>query len=538
MKVNTSVWILLISIFGALLYFQTATYGYSGDDGIYAYFNRVTIKGLENWTELFQYGSMNFIQINPSNTSIYRPLTLLTFAIEHQIFGEFDAQNGHIFNISLYFILLLLIGFLLSDLAQRRNLPNWVPLLILLVYAAHPIHTEVVASVKSRDTLLSGVFAFSSILIWVKNSRKPAIGKWILILGLFFLSLLSKEESIPLVALVGLISWFFLKNNLNQSFRVVLPFLIPLAVYMGIRAIYLDSASQSVYGSIVNSVMYSASGLDWISTNFYIYLQYIKLLFFPHPLSWDYSFSQIEVQTFANPWVWLSMAVFVGLGYVAYIGFKERSLYSFGILFYLTSFSIFANLIPSLIIGSNLGERFMFTPSLAFSFLVVYGLYELGKKKWQAKDFTLALTVLVPVCLAFSWKTIDRSQVWENNMTLSASGVEDAPKSWRTHIMYAEELRLKGKEIEKTSPDSAKPYFEKAIGHYDRGFEILGPINPVPQYYATLAEALLGYGDSTRAEEVLQISITKAPKIHYGWFKLAFFEYGKGNYEKGAGNGL
>ena len=83
MKLKPIFWILLISFLGAALYFQTYNYGYSGDDGIYAYFNRVTQNGLEEWTELFKYGSMNFISINPVNTSIYRPFTLLTFAIEN-----------------------------------------------------------------------------------------------------------------------------------------------------------------------------------------------------------------------------------------------------------------------------------------------------------------------------------------------------------------------------------------------------------------------------------------------------------------------
>ncbi|TDQ16515.1 tetratricopeptide repeat protein [Algoriphagus boseongensis] len=532
MKFKNQYWVILIALFGALLYLQTIPYGYSGDDGIYTYFNRVTQLGTEKWTELFQFGSMNFIEINPTNSSIYRPFTLLTFAIERQLVGEFDASVGHTINVILYFALLWVIGSFLLKLGEKRQLPGWIALLILVLYAVHPIHTEVVASVKSRDTLLSSLFAFSAILIWFSNSGKPKPIQWGIILGLYFLSLLSKEESIPLMALVFLISWFFLKNDFKKSIQVTLPFLIPFGIYMILRSIFLDPASGDSYGSLVNSVLYAASGSEWIATNFYIYLQYLKLLLIPHPLSWDYSFSQIAIQTFISPWVWLSFLVFGGLVYFAIKGFKTRSLYSFGILFYLTSFSIFANLVPSLIIGSNLGERFMFIPSLSFCFLVVFGLYDFFQKKAPNLGIKGVLGLVLFIGVLFSWKTIARSQVWESNMSLSSSGVETSPNSWRTHIMYAEELRLQGKEIEKTSVDSAKPYFEKAVFHYDQGFDILGEPNPVPQYYNTLAESLLGLGDSIRAEETLRLATTKAPKLFFGWFKLALLEYAKGNYEE------
>ncbi|MBN3583734.1 tetratricopeptide repeat protein [Algoriphagus aestuarii] len=531
MKQKPIFWILLISLLGAGLYFQTYNYGYSGDDGIYAYFNRVTQKGLAEWTELFKYGSMNFITINPVNTSIYRPFTLLTFAIEHQIFGEFSAPNGHIFNVILYFGLLVILGKFLLILAEKKNLPVFVPLLILALYAVHPIHTEVVASVKSRDTLLASLFAFSAILLWLSSDTKVKIGRQIGVGLLFFLSLISKEETITLLALVFLIAYFFQKKNLWASAKEVVPFLIPVILYMFCRELILDKAATT-YDSKINSVLYGLSGGERLATNLYIYLQYLKLLVFPHPLSWDYSFSQIDVQNFQNPIVWLSLLIFLVLIYLAFKGFKNRSLYSFGILFYLASFSIFANLTNSLTIGSNLGERFMFIPSLAFCFLVVYGLYRLLCFYKVEKSSLVTILVLIPFMVAFSWKTVDRSPVWKNGLALSSSGVKTAPKSWRTHVMYAEELRLEAAKLKKTSPDSAKDYFAESVLHFDKAYEILGKDAPVSQYLAPLAEVLLGVGDTARAKVVLEESIKKIPNVHFAKFKLAAVSFEEGNYEK------
>ena len=531
MKLKPVYWIFLIAFLGAALYAQTYNYGYTGDDGIYAYFNRVTQKGLEEWTELFRYGSMNFIQINPVNTSIYRPFTLLTFAVEYAFFGEFEAGNGHILNVVLYFGVLVILGMLLLRVFEKRNLPVVLPLLVLALYAVHPIHTEVVASVKSRDTLLASLFGFSAVLLWFSGEKKLGAGGSVGVGVLFFLSLVSKEETITLIAVVALLGYFIQGKTFMESLKNLLPFIIPAIIYMILRGIVLDKASTT-YDSIINSILYKAEGGERLATNLYIYLEYVKLLVFPHPLSWDYSFSQLKIQTFANPVVWLSLVFFGTLIYFAVKGFKTKSLFSFGILCYLATFSIFANLTDYLIIGSNLGERFQFIPSLAFCFLAVYGLYRLLLLMKIGKVVPVMLLVLAPVLLAFSWKTIDRNKDWKDSIALSKSGVESAPNSWRTHMMYAEELRLKGKSIEKTSADSAHGYFVESVKHYDRMFGILGRDTLVPQYLNTLAEVLIGMEDTARAYDVLERSVRRNPNKHYGWFKYASLSYDQGKYDK------
>jgi protein O-mannosyl-transferase len=514
------VWIILIALLGAGLYTHSANYGYSADDGIYSYSNRVTKEGLTNWTDLFKYGSMNFIEIDSSNSSIYRPLTLLTFSIEREIFGEFKAGNGHIFNLILYFGVLVVVGLVLLELFKKRELPYWIALIVLLLYAVHPIHTEVVASVKSRDTLIASFFAFSSILIWIKGKGNPGILRLIFTLILFFLSLISKEETLTLLAFVFCISYFFDKKNLINSIKTTFPFLAPVILYMLIRAIILDPAS-TIHSSMVNSVLYGTSSGEQIATNLYIYWQYIKLLFIPHPLSWDYSFSQISVQTFSNPIVWLSLVFFAGLGYTAYRGFKSRSLFSFGIIFYLASFSIFANLTKGLIIGSNLGERFLFIPSLAFSFLVVYGCYVLANYYSPNKVQLILGVLFVPIILAFSWKTIDRTKVWESNLTLLASGIETSPNSWRTHMYYGVHLRILGDQMRRNSPDSAKMYYQLAVNELDLGYEIIDGKVDVPQFFNPLSEAWIGLGDTTKAMTILRKVVKENPNSSFAFIKLA-----------------
>lgn len=530
-RIKANYWVVLIALMGSMLYVHTYDYGYSADDGIYSHFNRVTSQGLDNWSELFAYGSMNFIQINPVNTSIYRPLTLLTFAVENELLGEFSAPIGHRVNIVLYGLVLLVIGWLLIKLFEIQKLPLWLALLVLLLYAVHPIHTEVVASVKSRDTLLCSLFAFLAILIWVNSGPKPKLLQQVIVGLLFFFSLISKEESIPLMALVASISYFFFHKSLKDSIISVTPFLVSVVIYLGIRAIILDEAN-TVYNSMINSVLYGATPGEMLATNFYIYIQYIKLLFLPHPLSWDYSFSQISVQSFSTPIVWVSILFFGGMILAAYRRFKRRSLFSFGIVFYLATFSIFANLTRSLIIGSNLGERFQFIPSLAFCFLIVYGLWKLSKKYAPTKSHLVLGIILLPVVFAFSWKTVDRAKVWESNYTLSKSGVENSPDSWRTHMFYGDELRQRGNQVKKVFPDSAKTYYAQAVKELDKGYEIIAGKVGVSQFLGSLAESYLGLGDSTKAISILEQSVKENPSSSFAFIKLGYVEMSRKNMAK------
>ena len=531
MKNNSWIWIVSIALLGSVLYIQSLGFEYSLDDGIYAKSNRVTVKGLDNWTELFHYGSMNFIEISPTNTGIYRPFTLLTFALENELIGEFDPAISHSVNLVLYFALLLVLGVFLVSLAEKKKLPPLFPFLVLLLFAVHPLHVEVVASAKSRDTLLSALFSFGAILIWWRNQGRMKPWLWGIILGLYFISLISKEESVPMIAFVGLLAYFFLGQKPLQAAASTLPFVGVAAVYLIIRGMVLDSA-KTVYDSYINSIMYLADGSERLATNFYIYLQYIKLLVFPHPLSWDYSFSQLTVQNFSNPIVWLSMGFFGGLIYLAFRGFKDRNLLSFGLIFYFATFSIFANLIPSLTIGSNLGERFMFVPSLAFAFVVVLLLFRLGEKIKLQNNKVLPIVILVPVLLGFTWKTVDRTQVWESNFTITRADVTSAPNSWRTHTFYAEELRQIASNMKKTDADSARILYEESRKEYEIMFGILGKDMPVSQYLSTYAEVLINLGDSVQAVSVLEENIRKNPKAFYALFQLGRFAFDRGDFDE------
>ncbi len=531
---NPLLWIMAISLLGASLYFSTYKYDFSADDGMYTYFNSATKGGMSRTGDLFRFGSMHFLNINPINSGAYRPFTLLTFAVEKQITGEFKPVYGHIFNIILYFLVLFVVGLLLLQLFKRKGLPAMIPFMALLLYALHPIHVEVVASIKSRDTLLSAFFAFWAINYWLKNTGGLNWQKNLIISLLFLIALLSKEEALTIVAAVFLISFYFLNNDSYQSFKSTFPFLITATGYLVLRMIVLDPPTSN-YDNLLNNIIFSLNGTERIATNLYIYLYYIRLLVFPHPLSWDYSFNQIPVKTITDLWVLTSAICFIPMIWYTLKNIRKRTITGFGILFYLVTFSIYSNIIPSITIGSTIGERFMFIPSLGFCIVLVYGLYLFLKTRNTIKLNLVFLSMSIFIGLIYTVKSANRIPVWQNQLTLCYSGIKDAPQSWRTHVLLGEELRLKALAINadtallKQNKDTVNKTFQDAVFHYNLGYSIID--NKVKQlnYLQGLGECYLHLGDTAAAKATF-IRSSENPKLFFAQFKLGMLAFNEKDY--------
>ena len=91
-------------------------------------------------------------------------------------------------------------------------------------------------------------------------------------------------------------------------------------------------------------------------------------------------FNQIPVTNFGNPVVLLSLAANLCLLVSAVWLVVKRNAIGYGILFYFISFSITSNLVIS--IGTTMGERFVFVPSLGFVIALVLGLQGLSQR-WK-----------------------------------------------------------------------------------------------------------------------------------------------------------
>src|SRR6185436_17495008 len=124
------------------------------------------------------------------HAGLYRPLVLLSFAVNHAAAG-LSPWSYHLINVLLH----LGVTWLLYAVARQLEFSLQAALAAALLFALHPIHAEAVAGVVGRAELLMSAGVLAG-LLWGMQGRL-----W-LSLAAFFLALLSKEQAVMLPALL------------------------------------------------------------------------------------------------------------------------------------------------------------------------------------------------------------------------------------------------------------------------------------------------------------------------------------------------
>ena len=203
----------IIFLFAIVLYANTISNGYNLDDELVTINHRTTSKGFDGIKEIF---NGFYYEDDMGYKYEYRPITHLTFAIEHQFLGE-SPQISHAINVILYGLLGVLIFLLVNKMAPDRG-PS-LALIVSLLFLIHPLHTEVVASIKNRDEILSLLFSVLAMLSIFKlgANRKllQQVVYWLGALMLFSLSLLSKPSGAMLVFLIPVLHYLFNDKRFN-----------------------------------------------------------------------------------------------------------------------------------------------------------------------------------------------------------------------------------------------------------------------------------------------------------------------------------
>jgi protein O-mannosyl-transferase len=446
---------------------RTLTYNYTYDDAVFTTEQSlIGIRGLGAIPPLFTHAkNYNF---DKSNTGSYRPLLPITFAIEHEFFG-FKPAISHFINLVIFGILILVLFRLLRRMF--KNYSMYVPFFILLLYELHPIHTEVIASVKSRDELMTLLFTALSMLQSFKfadNGRS----KHLILSGIYFLiALLAKESPVPFVVIVPLTLYFFTEAPLKKILVAAVPYFIAAAIFVGLGLAFLDKAPKEAVVAVTENALMGADLSSRFGTAFFIQLKYLGLLLFPHPLTFDYSFNQIPYIGVLHYKSLIALAVVISLLAYAFINLRNKSIYSYCILYYFICLSITSNIF--FLIGTTMGERLLFIPSLGFCIAVVF----LLAKAFKLDPATLTYSnapkfsyVIIAIAVLYSGKTMARNEDWKSNFDLFKSGAEVSPNSWRAEYCLGAEYKIK--VLAETNPEVKSELIKEAIKYFNRSLAI------------------------------------------------------------------
>lgn len=543
---NTQLNCIIIMALSILLYGMTVTYEFTQDDAIVITDNMYTQDGFKGIPGILGKDTFHgFFKKDGKDKLVqggrYRPLTLVMFAMEWGIYGD-NPFLFHLITILLYGltgIVLYLLLLLLLRPVKGDNFAFFVALATTVLFIAHPIHTEVVANIKGRDEIVTLLGSLAALYF----SLKAYYGKSqynIYAAGIFFLALLAKENAITFCAVVPLAYFIFTKAKPGEIFMQTAPFLGAAVLFMIIRTSVLgldfgadcNELMNCPYLKVENGRYVEYTFSEKYGTIFYTLGQYVKLLFFPHPLTHDYYPYHVGTMSFGNWQVILSLLFYIGLGIYTIMGLLKKDVVAFGIAFYIITLSIVSNIVFP--VGTNMAERFAFMPSVGFCLVIGVLAYRAAKyfsknkKGLQPSDFSIPIAAIGVAVLLFSIKTFERNPAWKSNYDLFTTDVEVSQNSAKLRNSMGGTTLAKASNLPEGSTER-NALINEALGHlqeavrihpnYKNAHLLLGNanlyLNNFEQSFQAYNKALTLDGNYTEAQNNLTIAYRSAGK-HFG----------------------
>ena len=584
-SVATLVQGLSVLLLGFAIYFGTLKHEYAVDDALLITENTVTQKGLDGLKDIFTkdafFGFFGEGYKNLVAGGRYRPLSMATFALEVEYFGKDSnakpnlkkARIAHLVNVLLYALTGLLLYLTLLVLFKNYRPKHWfelnLPLIIALLYIAHPIHAEVVSNIKAREEIMGLFGSIAALFFAVRYVRTNNIALIVGVALSYAFAMFSKENSITFLAVVPLAMYVFAKPKLKHYIAVALPMLAMAGFYLYLRDKATGGDITLEVSEILNNPFAGSSKAEQIATSFYTFIEYWKLLIAPITLTHDYYFNQVPIVGPTN--LQSIIALLVSAALVAY-AIKEavinKSGIAFAILYFFITFSVVSNILFT--VGIAMNERFMFMPSLGFSIvcgiLLIKGTNWLKDKNFGSLDVkspAILGSILVIVLALYSFKTVDRSLDWKSDYTLFKADVKNSPNSAKIHNAYGGELFTLAQQMKKTDP-KRKVFLEESVKVLNRAIKIypryknawllLGNANYLlhdslaeavyyynkvlevaPGYYEGLFNLGAVYLEQNKPKDAaiyLQMAVNAKPEKYVAWYNLADAFDKAGEHEK------
>lgn len=510
---------LVLFLFSFFLYANTIGHDFAWDDKIVIQENERVQQGISGIPNLFLKYSSDLRQDKYG----YRPITLTAFAIEYSMFGE-NPAGFHLMNV-LYFSLLCMVVYLvLRSLFASLNL--MLPFLITLFFAAHPIHTEVVANIKSRDEIFAMLFGMLALYhfnkAYVESRLKPLIWGTLF----FLLAFLSRENAITFLAVIPLA--LLLQGPIRRKMFLKVSLLLPVLGAIAFGFVFYaatstlgqeQTAGMGVYEEnniLGNAFFYEDSYVTRVGNAFHLTTAYLGKFLLPYPLTYYSGYNTIQMWGPLGK-ILGALLILIGCVFLPIRYFRKNPLFAFGALFFLVTISVYLHLLQTL--SDTMADRFLFLPSLGLCMMLVAGIDWLMKKFANGKQITswkeIPMVVRsggLVILVLLVGMTFVRNRAWADDFTLISTDMPHLEDCARAHYYYATELNLSMQNGGWDSETEAS-----MIAHYRRSMEISDSI-----YYGRLelATYFLNDKDFEQGIPILEEMIDLFPQVSDPYYFL------------------
>ena len=407
---------------------------------------------------------------NIRGAALYRPLTILFYAVQWTI-GRGSPLPFHIVNVALYVAVSVAVLWL-----ALQCLPRGAAWVAAALFAVHPVHVEAVGNVVGQAELWTALATTAAVALYVRDRRGGAPlprQSAFVIVGLYCVAMLIKENAIILPAFLVLAEWFLVPGRESGRARLTTPrpsslspstfgrsSLRPLLVWMALFATLFLWVRVSVTGEVGGDVPHPALNHLGMGQRAVVMLglapEFGRLLLWPARLYADYSPQSTPVHTSWHPDVIAGIAIIVGLAVLFVVCWRRARVASFGIAWLALGLAPVSNvLIPT---GILLAERTLLAPSvgamLALGALASWVIPRLPRLRAARLGAAGALAIVLTLGVS---RSAERQRSWRNSDTVFTTLAADAPLNFKSHYTYG------GRLFEQRRAKDAEKEWQKAI---------------------------------------------------------------------------
>jgi len=361
----------------------------------------------------------------------YLPLRDLTYCLDYSLWGT-NPFGYHLANLIYYSISCVLLYLLFAKLlAPWTAYHAETAFFAAILFAVHPVHVESVAGIAQRKDLVSAIFFFLSIYLFLFFKEGRDWRFYLLSLLFFVCAFLAKATVVILPLLLFLLDAYYpgeKESGIGARLVRSVPYLIIALILTLVQVAILRDAG------IIKSEL-AGQGNEYairIFTAAKAVFYYLRLLITANPLNIMHDFDY--ARQLLTPKVFFSVVGLCGVLYGIISLRKRCRTLSLAGAWYLVCLLPVVGLIPT---ATLVAERYLFLPSAGFCLAVGY-LLSLALK--QSSLRIAATAVFSLLVLFFTATAQSRTHVWKNSLTLYQAGIKGYPENPRLHWLAGRDL--------------------------------------------------------------------------------------------------